>query len=90
LAELHLRELAMPISIKKSDQIYRRTYRRLVAGIFIVYGTVLLAALIGSPKVASWVSEAAQAELVGANALSVPEPMRRAEPATPIQTVKAD
>jgi hypothetical protein len=83
----------MPISMKELDTTYRRIYRRLMTGIFIVCATSLLLALsllIGSPKVAIWVSEAAQAEFVGANAPSVPEPMRLAGTARRIRAIKAD
>jgi hypothetical protein len=81
----------MPISMKELDETYRRTYRRLVAGMFIVYGTVLLVALsvlIGGPKVASLAWQTAQAQLVGAT--TPPAPTRSAEPAKPTRTVKAD
>jgi sulfite exporter TauE/SafE len=83
----------MPISMKELDEAYRRTYRRLVAGIFVVYGTILLvvlSVLIGGPKVASSVWQTAQSQLMGANAVPAPEPVRRAEPAGPMRTVKAD
>jgi hypothetical protein len=76
----------MPISMKELDATYRRIYRRLMTGIFIVCGTSLLLAL----SVAIWVSEAVQAEFVGANAPSVPEPMRLAGTARRIRAIKAD
>jgi hypothetical protein len=83
----------MPISMKELDQTYRRTYRRLIIGIFIFYGTfllVVLSLLIGSPRVAGWMSEATRAEPVGMTTPSASEPLRLTGPARRVRTVKAD
>jgi hypothetical protein len=83
----------MPTSLKELDRAYRRTYRRLITGVVIVYGTGLLLGVLltlGHPKVASWISQAAQAEFAGALEPSAPEPVRVAKPAKPMRTVKAD
>jgi uncharacterized membrane protein YesL len=93
VAENHLQEPPMPLSLKELEQIYRRNYRRSIIGIFIVYGTALLTALLllsGNPKVATWVSEAVQAEFASTNAPSTPEPARLARPVKPVRTVKAE
>ncbi len=83
----------MPMSIRELDRTYRRTYQRLIIGIFVVYGTallVVLSLLMSNPRVASWVSEAVQSETVGTNVPSAPEPMHVAQPPKPIRTVKAE
>lgn len=83
----------MPMSMKELDRTYRRTYRRLMTGAIIVYGTTLLALvvlLLGNPRIAAWVSEATQAELIGSRAPSAPEPLRLAQPIKPVRTVKAE
>jgi hypothetical protein len=83
----------MPMSMKELDLAYRRTYRRLITGIFIVYAALLLtviSVLIVNPKVATWVSEAVRAGLVGGYAPPAHEPMRLAQPGRPIRTVKSD
>jgi hypothetical protein len=83
----------MPTSLKELDQTYRRTYRRLITGVVIIYGAGLLLGVLltlGHPKVASWISQAAEAEFAGAVEPSAPEPVRVARPAKPMRTVKAD
>lgn len=83
----------MPMSMKELDQTYRRTYRRLITGIFILYGTSLLmvlSLLVINPKVSAWASQAAQSTFVTASAPTPPAAMRLAQPATPMQTVKAE
>ena len=55
----------MPTSLKELDQTYRRTYRRLITGVIIIYGAGLLLGVLltlGHPKVATWISQAAEAE----------------------------
>jgi hypothetical protein len=82
----------MPMSISELDRTYRRTYRRLIIAIFFVYGATLLVVLslvIGNPRIASWVSDAAHSEMVGTN-LTSPKSMGLAQPAKPIRTVKAE
>lgn len=83
----------MPASMKELDQVYRRTYRRLIIGVFILYGVSLLmvlSLLVSNPKVSTWIAEAVQSEFVGASAPPAPPPLRLAEPARPMQTVKAE
>jgi hypothetical protein len=83
----------MPTSMKELDRTYRRTYRRVITGALVIYGTsllVVLSLLFGNPKIATWISDAAQAEFVAASAPPAPEPLRLAQPARPIQTVKAE
>jgi hypothetical protein len=83
----------MPTSMKELDEAYRRTYRRLITGVFIIYGVSLLmvlSLLVSNPKVSTWISEAAQSEFVGASAPPALPPLRLAEPARPMQTVKAE
>jgi hypothetical protein len=83
----------MPTSMKELDRTYRRNYRRLFAGIVVIYTVALLAVLsllVSNPKFATWISEAAQAEFVDANPPSASEPTRLAQPAQPLRTVKAD
>ena len=83
----------MPTTLKELERTYRRTYRNLIAGVVIIYGTGLLLVVLltlGHPKVATWISQAAQAEHAGALELSAPEPIRVAQPAKPVRTVKAD
>jgi hypothetical protein len=80
----------MPMSNKELDRTYRRTYRRLITGIFVVYGMALLAILsllIGNANVADWLSEATQAEVAATVGPPPPQPMRIAQPA---RTVKDD
>jgi hypothetical protein len=82
----------MPMSIKELDQVYRRTYRRLITGVLIAYGTsllVVLALLISQPRIAAWMSEAVQAELVGTTAAPAPQPTRLAQPKG-IRAVRVD
>jgi hypothetical protein len=76
----------MPTSLKELDQTYRRTYRRLITGVIIIYGAGLLLGVLltlGHPKVATWISQAAEAEFAGALELSAPKPVRVAQPAKP-------
>jgi hypothetical protein len=83
----------MPMSMRELDQAYRRTYRRLITGIFILYGTSLLmvlSLLVINPKVSTWVSQAAQSTFVTASAPTAPASLHLAQPATPMQTVKAE
>ena len=83
----------MPMSMKELDQTYRRTYRRLITGVFIVYGTsllVVLSLLISNPKISTWISETVQSEFASANAPTAPASLRLAQPAKPIRTVKAE
>jgi hypothetical protein len=83
----------MPMSSKELERIYRRTYRRLTIGISIIYAVALLAGLsvvFGNPRIAGWVSQSVQAEFVGPDVPSKPEPMRLAQPAKPMRTVKSD
>jgi hypothetical protein len=93
LVDIHLRDPPMPISMTELEQIYRRTYRRLVVGICVVYGAVLLLALLvltGGAKVASPVTETAKAALVGETSLTAPQPIHRTRPSLPLRTVRAD
>lgn len=72
----------MPMSNRELDQVYRRTYRRLITGVLIAYGTsllIVLTLLISQPRIAAWVSEAAQAELAGTTP-PAPQPTRLAQP----------
>jgi hypothetical protein len=83
----------MPMSIKELDQTYRRTYRRLIAGVLIVYGTsllIVLTLLISNPRVTNWLSDASQAELAGTLSSPAPQPTRVARPARSSQTVRVD
>jgi hypothetical protein len=83
----------MPMSMKELDQTYRRTYRRLITGVFILYGTSLLmvfSLLVINPKVSSWISQAAQSTFVTASAPTAPTSLRLAQPARRMQTVKAE
>jgi len=83
----------MPTSLNELDQTYRRTYRRLITGVVIIYGAGLLLGVLltlGHPKVATWIAQAAGAEFAGSLEPSVPEPVRVAQPAKPMRTVKAD
>jgi len=55
----------MPTTLKELERTYRRTYRNLIAGVVTVYATGLLLVVLltlGHPKVATWISHAAQAE----------------------------
>jgi hypothetical protein len=82
----------MPTSLTKLDLTSRRIYRPVIAAMLVTYATSMLVAfalLFSNPKVASWVSDAAQAEMVGAYAPRVPEPLRFAAPSSPIRTVNA-
>ena len=79
----------MPMSIEELERSYRRAYRRLSIGIAIVYGAIVLAAVVavvGKARVAGWTSGAGQAELASRDA-AVSEPM---QPARGIRTVKND
>jgi hypothetical protein len=83
----------MPMSIKELERIYRRTYRRLTIGIAIVYAVALLAGLtilVGNPRIAGRASQAVHAEFFGPDAPSMSKPMRLAQPAKPMRTVKSD
>jgi hypothetical protein len=83
----------MPMSLKELDRTYRRTYRRLITGVMMIYATGLLLGVLltlGHPKVATWISQAAQAEFVGAQDPLAPEPPRLAQAVKPMRTVKAD
>jgi hypothetical protein len=76
---IYLWKPPMPMSIKELDQTYRRIYRRLTIGIAIIYGLALvvgLAVLVGNARGDGWASGG--------------EPMRLAQPAKPIRTVRAD
>jgi hypothetical protein len=80
----------MPMSIEELERSYRRAYRRLSIGIAIVYGAIVLAAVVavvGNKGIAGWTSGAVQAELASRDAASVSEPM---QPASRIRTVKND
>ena len=83
----------MPTSLQELDRTYRRTYRRLITGVIIIYGTGLLLGVLltlGHPKVATWVSQAAEAEFAGALQPPAAGPVLVAQPANPMRTVKAD
>jgi hypothetical protein len=83
----------MPMSIEELERSYRRTYRRLSIGIGIAYAVVVLAglaAVVGNAKIAGWVSAGVQAESASRNVTSVSEPVRLAQPAKRIRTVKND
>jgi hypothetical protein len=93
LADIHLQELTMPTSMKELDRTYRRTYRRIMTGVFVVYGVSLLmvlSLLVSNPKISTWISEAAHSEFVSTEAPAAPAPLRLAEPARPTQTAKAE
>jgi hypothetical protein len=83
----------MPMSSEELERSYRRAYRRLSIGIAIVYGAIVLAvfvAVVGNAGIAGWKSGAVEAELASRDAASVSEPMRLAQPARRIRTVKND
>ena len=82
----------MPTSLRDLDRTYRRTYRRLITGIMIIYGTGLLLGVlltVSHPKIATWISRAADAEFAGALQQSAPE-SAAAQPARRLRTVKAE
>ncbi len=65
----------MPMSIKELEQAYRRTYRRLIAGILIAHGAsllIVLTLLVSHPRIATWMSKAVQTELAGTSASAQP------------------
>jgi hypothetical protein len=81
----------MPMSNKELDRTYRRNYRRLAIGISIIYVVAVLAglaALVGSPKVAGWASQAVRMEFVGSDVPA--KPVRFAQPGKPLRVVKPD
>jgi hypothetical protein len=83
----------MPMSIEELEQSYRRAYRRLSIGIAVVYGAIVLAvfvAVVGNAGIAGWKSGAVEAELASRDAALVSEPMRLAQTARRIRTVKSD
>jgi hypothetical protein len=83
----------MPTSLTRLNRPSRRLYRPMIAAVLVAYGTCMLLAfalLFSNPKFASWVSEAAQAEMVGAYSPRAPEPVRLVAPTGPIRTVDVD
>jgi hypothetical protein len=80
------------MSMTELDQTYRRTYRRLITGIFIMYGTSLLmvlSLLVINPKVSTWISQV-QSIFVTASTPTAPAPLRLAQPARAMQAIKAE
>jgi hypothetical protein len=83
----------MPMSVRELDETYRRTYRRLIAGVLIVYAAgflLVFTLLISNPRIASWVTEAMQAELAITTQPAEPQPTRVARPAQSMQSVRND
>jgi len=82
----------MDDSLNELEQIYRRNYRRLTIGTFVVYAIAVgtaVAALINSPTAVSWISDAMQAEFVGSILPSEPRSADFPQPDKVFQTVKA-
>jgi hypothetical protein len=83
----------MPMSVKELDQLYRRTYRRLITGVLIAYGAsllVVLTLLISQPRIASWMSKAVQAELAGSGTPSAQQAARLTQPGRNVRTTRMD
>jgi hypothetical protein len=60
-------------SINVSRQADRKTQRKLIIAIVVLFGTfVLLGVPIWNPKISIWMAEAVQAEFVGTNLSPVP------------------
>jgi hypothetical protein len=77
------------MSMRELDQTYRRTYRRLITGVFILYGMSLLmvfSLLVTNPKVSTWISQATQSTFVTASAPTAPALLAPARP----QAIKAE
>jgi hypothetical protein len=82
----------MPMSNRELDQAYRRTYRRLITGVLMAYGTgllVVLTLLISHPRIANWMSEAFQAEL-GTTVPPAQQTTRLAQPSKGVRTVRTN
>ncbi len=84
----------MPSTVQQLNRIYRRIYWRLSVAFPILCVVVLAAGLsllaANNPKVATWISDSAQAEFVGANPLASPETVRLALPDEPVRQAKAN
>jgi hypothetical protein len=79
------------MSIRELEQVYRRTYRRLITGILIAHGASLLLVLalaVGHPRVTTWMSKAVQAQLAGTAARSAPDPARLGQPGKEAGTIR--
>lgn len=81
----------MPKAFDKLDQQENSTQWKWPAGLAVAFTMVALIALISSPTASNWVSDAAQAEFASSN-VTPPEqaPVRIAQPAKPIRTVRAE
>jgi hypothetical protein len=83
----------MPMTVKELDQAYRRTYRRLITGVLIIYAAgflLVLTVLVCNPRIASWITEATQAEMAIMTPSPEPGPTRLAQPARSARTVRSD
>lgn len=83
----------MPTTIQQLSRTYRRAYWRLTVGFSIFYVVALaagLSLLVSNPKVAMWISDAAQAEYVGMNQFVAPESVRLALPDQSVRQAKVN
>lgn len=83
----------MPTSLTKSSETDNRVYRSWSIGIYALPALLALALigfLMNQPGASNWVSDAAQAEFVGATFVPDAAPTQLAQPGNRIQTVKAN
>jgi hypothetical protein len=76
----------------RSGEPDNRTHQRWNVAVFAIPALVAVALaglMLTQPSASLWISEAAQAEFVGINPLPEAASTRLAQPAAPIQTVKA-
>ena len=81
----------MQRTFDRPNQQTNRTHWKLTAGFAAACGVILFVALMSNfPTASSWVSDAAQAEVASSNVTPEQAPVRIAQPAKAIRTVRAE